>query len=209
MRLLLVGASGLVGRHVLDLALADDRIGSVAAPVRRGLPRHPKLLAPIVDFERLPDNAPWWRTDAVICMLGTTMRAAGSEEAFRKVDYEYPLAVARLAKRNGAATFVLNSAMAADPSSRFFYNRVKGEVERDLTALGFQSLTIVRPGLIGGQRDEVRRREQVASLVLGRLAPLLPRRLRINPAARIAQAMIDAATSACTGIHLIGSTELT
>ena len=181
----------------------------MAAPVRRGLPRHPKLLAPVVDFKRLPDDAPWWRTDAVICMLGTTMRAAGSEEAFRKVDYEYPLAVARLAKRNGAATFVLNSAMAADPSSRFFYNRVKGEVERDLTALGFQSLTIVRPGLIGGQRDEVRRREQVASLVLGRLAPLLPRRLRINPAARIAQAMIDAATSAHTGIHLIGSAELT
>src|SRR4028118_1328295 len=114
MKLLLVGASGLVGRHVLDLALADDRIGSVAAPVRRGLPRHPKLLAPIVDFERLPDNAPWWRTDAVICTLGTTMRAAGSEEAFRKVDYEYPLAVACLAKRNGAATFVLNSAMSAD-----------------------------------------------------------------------------------------------
>jgi uncharacterized protein YbjT (DUF2867 family) len=82
-------------------------------------------------------------------------------------------------------------------------------VERDLAALGFRSLAIVRPGLIGGQRDEVRRREQVASLVLGRLSPLLPRRLRINPAARIAQVMVDAATSPRAGIHLIGSAELT
>jgi uncharacterized protein YbjT (DUF2867 family) len=209
MRLLLVGATGLVGRQVLDLALTDSRIDAVVAPVRRNLPHHPKLLAPIVDFERLPEGAEWWRAHAVICTLGTTMREAGSKEAFRRIDYEYPLAVARLARQHGVQTFVLNSAIGADPSSRFFYNRVKGEVERDLAKLGFESLTMVRPGLIGGRRDEVRRGEQVASLVLGLLHPILPRRVRINPAGRIAQAMVDAAIAARPGMHFVGSAELT
>ena len=137
------------------------------------------------------------------------MREAGSKEAFRRIDYEYPLAVARLARQHGVQTFVLNSAIGADPSSRFFYNRVKGEVERDLAKLGFRSLTMVRPGLIGGRRDEVRRGEQVASLVLGLLHPILPRRVRINPAGRIAQAMVDAAIAARPGMHFVGSAELT
>ena len=98
MKLLLVGSTGLVGRHVLDLALADKRVDAVFAPARRRLSDHRKLLAPIVDFEHLPEDADWWRTDAVICTLGTTMRMAGSKEAFRRVDHDYPLAVARLAR---------------------------------------------------------------------------------------------------------------
>ena len=95
------------------------------------------------------------------------MRTAGSKEAFRRVDHGYPLAVARLAREHGTPTFVLNSAIGANPSSRFFYNRVKGELERDLATLGFPSLTFVRPGLIGGRREEARPMEQVASLALG------------------------------------------
>jgi uncharacterized protein YbjT (DUF2867 family) len=125
MKLLLVGSTGLVGRHILDLALADERVDAVVAPARRRLSDHRKLLAPIVDFEHLPEDVDWWRTDAVICTLGTTMRMAGSKEAFRRVDHDYPLAVARLARHHGTPTFVLNSAMSANPSSRFFYSRVK------------------------------------------------------------------------------------
>jgi nucleoside-diphosphate-sugar epimerase len=86
MRLLLVGSSGLVGQHVLGLALADPRVTEVVALVRRPIPGHPKLVAPLVDFEKLPDGAGWWRAGAVICTLGTTMRAAGSGPAFRRVD---------------------------------------------------------------------------------------------------------------------------
>jgi uncharacterized protein YbjT (DUF2867 family) len=209
MRLLLVGATGLVGRQVLDLALADARIDTVVAPARRTLLNHPKLLAPTVDFEHLPENADWWRADAVICALGTTMRAAGSQDAFHRVDHDYPLAVARLARQHGVPTFVLNSAMGADPSSRLFYNRVKGELERDLATLGFRSLTFVRPGLIGGKRNEARPAEQVASLVLRVLHPVLPRRLRINPARTIAQAMLEAAIVARPGRHIVASAELT
>ena len=208
MKLLLVGSTGLVGRHVLDLALADGRIDAVVAPVRRNVAYHPKLLAPTFDFECLPNDVDWWRANAVICTLGTTMRAAGSREAFRRIDHDYPLAVANLARQHGTPTFALNSAMRANPSSRFFYNRVKGELERDIATLSFQSLTFVRAGLIGGKRDATRPAEQMASLILGTLHPILPRRLRINPAEQIAQALIDAAVAAHPGTHIVGSAEL-
>lgn len=209
MRLLLVGATGLVGRHILEQALADSRITEVVAPVRRPLvTSHPKLMAPQVDFNQLPADAPWWNADAVLCALGTTMKAAGSQETFRQVDYQYPLAVARLARQHGTPTFVLNSALNANVSSRFFYSRVKGELERDLEALGFPSLTHVRPGLIGGKREEFRLGESLAAVVLGTVGPLLPRRWRINPASTIARAMLDAAIAARPGVHGIDSAQL-
>jgi uncharacterized protein YbjT (DUF2867 family) len=209
MRLLLVGSTGLVGQQVLGLALADPRVAEVVALVRRPLRDHPKLRAPVVDFERLPQDAGWWHAGAVICTLGTTMRVAGSQGAFRRVDKDYPLAVARLARQHGTPAFVLNSSMGADPSSRFFYTRVKGEVEQELSSLGFRSLTILRPGLIGGQRRERRPAEMAGGLVLGLLGPVLPRRLRINPAARIASAMVDAAVAAVAGQRIIESADLT
>lgn len=209
MKLLIVGSTGLVGRHALTLALAHPRVDAVIAPVRRVAPAtHPKLHAPKVDFDALPKDAPWWQVDAVVCALGTTIRVAGSEAAFRRVDHDYPLAVARIARAHGAATYVLNSAMGADAGSRIFYSRVKGELERDLASVGFASLTLVRPGLIGGERDEFRAGERAATVVLRALHPLLPRRWRINPAERIAQCMIDAAVSAAPGTHVIGSDEL-
>ncbi|WP_407274908.1 hypothetical protein V6C39_05835 [Dickeya ananatis] len=98
MKLLLVGATGLVGHQVLLKALAESRITQVTAPVRRELPAHDKLLAPQVSFEHLPQDADWWQADAVICTLGTTIKTAGSQAAFYRVDHDYPLAVARLAK---------------------------------------------------------------------------------------------------------------
>lgn len=208
MKLLLAGATGLVGSHVLAQALADPRIDVVVAPTRRTLPAHPKLLAPTVDFEALPEDAPWWAADAVISALGTTMRNAGSQEAFRRVDHDYQLAVARLASRHGTPGFVLNSALGADPASRIFYNRVKGELERDLAGLDFASLTFVRPGLIGGERRETRPAERAALVLLGVLGPVLPRAWRINPAKRIAAAMIEAAITGRPGTHVVSSAEL-
>lgn len=208
MKLILLGATGLVGRHVLELALADTRISVVIAPTRRSIPAHPGLLAPLVDFEQLPGDAPWWHADAMICALGTTMKKAGSRETFRRIDHEYPLAAARLALRHGVGSFVLNSAMGANPDSRFFYNRVKGELESDLRALGFASLTFVRPGLISGQRDEFRLGERTAEVVLKATAPLLPRRWRTNPARNIAAAMLDAAVAGMAGEHVVESAQL-
>ncbi|NKL21252.1 NAD-dependent dehydratase [Rhizobium leguminosarum] len=208
MKLLLVGSTGLVGRHALDLALQDRRVDRVIAPTRRTIREHPKLLSPLVDFDCLPAKAPWWNVDAVVCTLGTTMRSAGSGDAFRKVDYGYPLEVGRLARTHGANTYVLNSAIGADVGSRFFYNRTKGELERDLANLGWQSFTAVRPGLIGGDRDEYRLAERAALLVVRTLGSAIPRRWRINTAERIAHALLESAINPVPGIHSIEATEL-
>jgi len=196
------------GREVLRLALSDARVSQVVVPVRKPLPAHPKLEAPPVDFDRLPPDAPWWRMDAVICTLGTTMKAAGTRQLFRRVDHDYPLAVARLALAAGTRTYALNSAAGANAGSRIFYNRVKGELERDLEQLGFRSLTYVRPGLIGGEREEARAGEGAALRLLRVLGPVLPRRWRINPAPRIAAALLEAALAAAPGVHVVASEQL-
>ncbi|QYG08008.1 NAD-dependent dehydratase [Janthinobacterium sp. PAMC25594] len=208
MKLLLVGATGLVGREVLRLALSDARVTAIVAPVRKALPPHAKLHAPLVDFDQLPPDAPWWQADAVICTLGTTMKVAGTRQAFLRVDHDYPLAVARLALAAGTRTYALNSAAGANAGSRIFYNRVKGELERDLEPLGFASLTYVRPGLIGGERDVARAGEGAALRLLRALGPVLPRRWRINPAPRIAQALLEAALAGAPGVHVVSSEQL-
>ena len=209
MKVLLAGATGLVGRHVLAQLLADPRCSVVIAPVRRALDvSDAKLHAPSVDFAALPADAAWWQVDAVICALGTTMAQAGSREAFARVDHDYPLQIARHARTAGAATFVLNSALGADPDSRVFYNRVKGELERDLRLLRYPSLTLVRPGLIGGARHEFRAGERIASVALTVFGPLLPRRYRINPATKIATAMVAAALAPAAGEHVVDSAQL-
>ncbi len=208
MRLLVIGATGLVGRHVIEKALADTRIGSIIAPGRRSCAIHPKLLSPIVDFDSLPESAPWWQADAIICTLGTTIKVAKTREAFRHVDYDYPLAAARLAKEHGTPAFVLTSAIGADTGSRFFYNRVKGEVERDLAGIGFASLTFVRPGLIGGKRDKSRPMETVLGVFKAVLDPVLPRRYRTNPAGRIADKLLEAAITRKPGMHIVTSEEM-
>jgi uncharacterized protein YbjT (DUF2867 family) len=207
-RILVVGATGLVGHHVIAKALADSRITRIVAPTRRPLEAHAKLYNPLVDFDRLPAEADWWDVDGVICALGTTRAKAGSDQAFRVVDYDYPLEVARLARKHGASGFALNSSMGANARSKLLYPRTKGEVEEALKAMGFQSLTVVRPGLIGGDRDEFRLGEHVAAAVLGVLGSVLPRSYRISPADRIADALIEAAVTGAPGVHLIGSAEL-
>lgn len=209
MKVMLVGATGLVGTQVLQLLLDDLRCQTVVAPTRRPLAlADTHLFNLLVDFAQLPEAADWWAVDAVICALGTTLKQAGSREAFARVDHQYPLHVARLARAHGAGAFVLNSAKGADPDSRFFYNRVKGALEQDLRGLGYPSLTLVRPGLIGGERKEHRAGERAANVVLGALAPVLPRSWRINPAGKIAAAMVEAALQRNPGLQVIEADRL-
>ena len=132
MKLLLVGATGLVGSHVLRVALLDQRIDMLIAPVRRALPEQPRLLAPIVDFDSLPEDPAWWQTMRLSAPLARPCGQPARSMPFAVSITGYPLAVAKLAKRHGTPTFVLNSAIGANPTSRFFYNRVKGEVEQEL-----------------------------------------------------------------------------
>lgn len=208
MKLLLVGATGLVGSQVLEQAIIDPRIGSVTALARRELPAHPKLMTLLVDYERLDADASCWRADAVICTLGTTMRSAGSQTAFHRVDHDYPLAVARLAHAQGTRVYVLNSAIGADARSRFFYNRVKGELEDDLRQIGFDSLALVRPGLIDGHRTERRPSEQMMLTAMRTVAPLLPRRWRPNPAPSIAIELLNAALLPRPGVSIIPAEQM-
>lgn len=204
-RLMLVGSTGLVGGHVLQQALADPAVAQVVAPTRKPLAPHPRLINPVVDFERWPEDAEWWAVDAVVCTLGTTIRVAGSQAAFYKVDHDHPLEVAYLARRHGARAFALNSALGADTASRVFYSRTKGETERDLQAVGYPSLTLVRPGLIGGQRQKSRPLEQLAVNMSKLVQPLLPKRYRVVPADRIAQHLLQAALAATPGVHVLPS----
>ncbi|MGJ7565321.1 NAD(P)H-binding protein [Variovorax sp. GB1R11] len=208
-KLLLVGATGLVGRHVLQRALADPRVDAIVAPSRRALPTHPRLSCPLVDYERLDEDASWWRADAVICSLGTTLRRAGSQTAFRRVDHDYPLAVARLARAHGTPTYVLNSAIGAAADSRFFYNRVKGELENGLRQVGFDALTLVRPGVIGGHRDEFRLGERLIVGMLNVAGPLLPQRWRLNPASSIAESLLEAALAPQAGVNVVDAEKMT
>ncbi|WP_237882286.1 NAD(P)H-binding protein [Pseudomonas sp. PGPR40] len=208
-KLLLVGASGLVGRHVLDLALSDPRVSVVYAPTRKALAAHPKLIATLTDFEHLDEQAKRWQADAVICTLGTTLKTAGSKKAFERVDHTYPLALARLARDHGTSAYVLNSAIGADAGSSFFYNQVKGRLEQDLAKIGFESLTYVRPGVIGGKREEVRRTERALILLLKLASPLLPKRRRLNPPELIAQALLEAAINQAPGVHVVSSSSMT
>ena len=115
--LLLLGATGLVGQQVLKLAIYHADISRILAPTRCALESHPKLENPIVNFDRLPEDAPWWKADAVICALGTTLKQAKSKDAFYQVDHDYVLSAARLARRAGTKTFVLNSALGSNPEA--------------------------------------------------------------------------------------------
>lgn len=208
---LLLGATGQVGGQVLRLALAHPQVSRVVAPTRRPLaaPAAERLQNPVVDFERLPPDVDWWRADAALCALGTTRKLAGSQAAFRRVDHDYVLEAAGLARRAGTPVFVLNSSLGADPDSRNFYLRVKGEAERDARALGFESLTIVRPSLLdAGPRPDFRLGETLGLAAARLLGPLIPRRYRPVAAAAVARVMLDAALRAAPGMRVIESDAL-
>ena len=207
-RLLILGATGLVGQQVLAQALADPGMAQVVAPTRRSLAPHPKLLNPIVDFKALP-QADWWAADAVVCCLGTTLKLAGSPAAFREVDHDHVLAAARLARAAGTPTFALNSSLGASAGSGNLYLRTKGETEDSLAALGFASLTLVRPSLMdGGPRPDFRLGEAVG-LWLFRLArPLIPARYRAVRTEVVARALLQAARQAPPGRHCVENADI-
>jgi uncharacterized protein YbjT (DUF2867 family) len=189
---LLAGATGLVGREILAGLLADDTVGAVHTLGRRPLDlSHPKLTHHVVDFAALPALPP---AHEVYLALGTTIKVAGSQAAFRAVDFEANLAVARAARTAGAARAGLVSAMGADARSSIFYNRVKGELESALASLGFGTLVIARPSFLVGDREAlgqpVRSGEKVALRVTQLLRPLIPANLRAIAARDVAAALL-------------------
>jgi uncharacterized protein YbjT (DUF2867 family) len=201
---MIAGASGLVGRELLAGLLADDSVAAVHSLGRRELDlSHPKLTQHRTDFKALPALS---GVDEAFIALGTTIKVAGSQAAFRAVDHDAVIAVARAAKAAGATRLGVVSAMGADKASTIFYNRVKGETEEALAALGFETLVIARPSFLVGDREAlgqpVRGGEKLAQRVSRLLAPLIPDNFKSIDAKLVARALM-AAVPRLHGRHVL------
>lgn len=195
---LLAGATGLVGGEMLNALLADASVSVVHALTRRTLPvQHAKLHAHRVDFARLPALPP---ADEVYLALGTTLKVAGSQSAFRAVDLDANLAVAQRAAAAGARRVGLVSAVGANARSAVFYNRVKGELEAALKAMGWDALVIAQPSLLLGARHRLRQPprlgERIATPFATLFAPVLPGAYRPVQARAVALALVRAVPTA-------------
>ncbi len=203
---LLAGATGMVGRRCLQRLLDDADYRQVVVLTRRpsGF-AHPRLTELQVNFDDLPDiNCPA-RIDDAFCALGTTMRKAGSKEAFQRVDLQYVVHFAELAKALGAKTFVLVSSLGANQKATGFYSQIKGQAEAAVQNLGFETVHLLRPSLLIGEREESRPGEMLGLIVGRALSPLLAgplRRARPVPAGKVAEVMISAAKTPAPGTHI-------
>ena len=206
---LLAGATGLVGRACLDLLLEDDAFERVVVITRRTLggAHSTKLEAHVVDFDHLDDHAALFRVDQIVCALGTTIKQAGSLERFRAVDYGYALKVAQLGLEQGARHFLLVSSLGADRRSGVFYSRVKGELETAVSALAYQSVSIVRPSVLLGERAEFRLGEEIAKRLVF-LAFLVPAKYKPIHSRDVAAALVRLAKEDQPGRRIVESAEL-
>lgn len=191
---IIAGATGLVGRELLRGLLADPTVSHVHVVGRRAPPDHsPKLTAHVVDFTALPSLPP---ADELYLALGTTIKVAGSQAAFRAIDHDANLAVARAALASGTRRVGLVSAMGADSTSPVFYSRVKGELEDELTALPFEGLVIARPSLLVGARTELgqpsRPGEEWGNRLNNIIGFLIPANYKPIAAADVANALLMA-----------------
>jgi uncharacterized protein YbjT (DUF2867 family) len=200
---LLAGATGLVGNLTLDALLDSSDIGRVFAVTRRPLGReHPRLANRIVQFEQIESQLKGLTCHVALCCLGTTIRQAGSEQAFRQVDVDAVLAFARTAKAARAQRFVVMSSAGADPKSKNFYLRTKGEMEEAVMGVGFPSLDILQPGVLLGWRGEIRPLEIAAVAVMPLVNPFLTGKrqpFRGIPARTVAAAMVGVTRSGRRG----------
>jgi uncharacterized protein YbjT (DUF2867 family) len=207
---LLAGATGLVGRVLLSMLLAGEQYRSVHVLLRRAPPdikANEKLKVHQVDFAQLPAQLP--TVDDVFVALGTTIRVAGSEAAFRQVDFDFVVNTARAARAAGATRLAVVSALGADPKSRVFYNRVKGEMQAAIAQLGYESVVIAQPSLLLGDRaalgQPARPGEVWAARLLGPLGWLLPKGVRPIPARAVASALLAAILGARPGVVVLKS----
>jgi len=185
---LVVGATGLVGRYLVDELLEHGTFDRVVIWVRKPIDlQHPILHQKMIDFEQIgPVDI---EVHSVYCCLGTTIRKAGRKDVFRRVDLEFPLQVAQLALEAGAHAYGIVTSMGADPLSKFFYNQIKGEVEKELAALGYNRLLILRPSMLLGERTESRWGETIGKLFMQLFSFLIPLNYKAVHARKVARAM--------------------
>ena len=206
---LLAGATGLIGSQLLELLLKDNRYKKVIAMSRRPLnSNHPKLENVVIDFDSLAEQSDALRADDVFCCLGTTMKQAGSQKAFYKVDFEYPLQIAKIAQALGARQYFLVTALGANRKSSIYYNRVKGEIEEAVGNQDFESYHIFRPSFLQGPRIESRPAEQATNTFFKMFGFLVPRKFKAIDSVKVARAMLFKAKSEKSGRFIYESGEL-
>lgn len=209
---IILGATGMVGNHVLQKLLAHEAYSKVIAFSRRPLSiNHSKLDNPIIDFEKLADYAHLFRGDDIFLCLGTTMNKAGSKDAFKKVDFEYPLQVAQMAEANGVKQVLLCSAVDADSESLIFYNQVKGSLEDELKKMKFSTIQIFQPSLLLGERQEQRTAERISIKISHFLDPYIGKWLgkyRPVEAEKVASAMVENAQNDEVGVVVHASDKM-
>ncbi|GAB4368803.1 MAG: oxidoreductase [Calditrichia bacterium] len=209
---LIAGATGLVGSHCLDFLLNDSYYSRVVAVTRRSLTiQHPRLQEEIINFDEPEEYADKIQADHIFCCLGTTIKKAGSQEEFRKVDYQFPLNLAKATYRNGAQQFLVISSIGANPRSRLFYGRTKGEMEESIKEIPFIGIQIFRPSLLIGKRNELRIGEKIAEAVFTLIKPLLLgawRKYRPIRARDVALGMVEIAKTELKGINIFESDQI-
>ncbi len=200
---IVIGATGYVGSHLVELLLKDSRFEKVKTFVRRSSGvQSDKLEEHIVNFDE-PDS---WRKlvsgDVLYSAMGTTLKAAGSKDAQYKIDYTYQYQLAKTAAAHNVPVLVLVSAAGADPSSKIFYSRIKGELERDVKKLPFETIHIIRPGMLGTGRKEIRGGEQIGIGIM-QVISFIPGLGGLKPiqGKEVAQAMINATFKQVLGIR--------
>jgi uncharacterized protein YbjT (DUF2867 family) len=195
MTAIVIGATGLVGSHLIDQLIKDERFHRIVVLTRRSLGnQHAKLIEHLVDFSNPKEWKHLVSGDVLFSNLGTTLKKAGSKGAQFTIDYTYQYITAKAAAENGVSNYVLVSAAYSSPDARVFYSRMKGELDRDVQKLSFQHISIIRPGFIDGDRKEQRLGEKLMLPVL-RFLYHIPGLKTLQPvhAATIATAMINAA----------------
>lgn len=200
---IVAGGTGLIGEQVLQLLLEDSRYERIIAIARKpSTLNHSKLTWLVTPLAELAAHQDALRGDDVFCCLGTTIKTAGSQTAFRAVDFDAPLQLAQLTLAQGARNYLLVSALGANRNSSIFYNRVKGEVEEAITALNWPTFHVFRPSLLLGPRKEHRSGEGAAKVFFQLFGWLVPKKYKAIQATAVARAMIHFANEPQTGTFI-------
>ncbi|MBK5213180.1 MAG: NAD(P)H-binding protein [Flavobacteriaceae bacterium] len=188
---IILGATGLTGSILLDKLLKDDSFEKIKLFSRSYAEKNsPKIEEHLIDMFQLEDHSDAFKSDVVFCCIGTTKAKTPDKETYKKIDYGIPVAAAKLAKKNGIKTFIVISAMGADANSSIFYNKTKGEMQRDVLKQNVENTYILQPSLIVGDRDEKRFGEKMATFFMKTFGFLIPKKYKMIKAETIAEAML-------------------
>lgn len=207
---LVAGATGLVGSTLVEMLLSNETVGKVTVLVRRATSfESEKLEERMIDFDSFKEREIAPSVDAIFCCLGTTMAQAGGKDAFRRVDYEYPVKLAVFAQRQNIQQFHVISSSGASPTSKIFYSKVKGRMELEIKKLDkIRSIYIYRPSMLLGDRTEFRFGESLGKFFMKALSFMLPNSIKAVHANEVSYTMVNNALSPQKGVHVVSNSEI-